>query len=130
MLEFMHRFGVSMEYESAYVSDEVYALNEQTTLRVTGAPTSVEAVEAELYELVSSLRIRTVGVSIGDCKNLKDGIGYVKNLIDPAELRIRRAPQKGQKNDLSHPFYFVPNYSREVVLIGHEKEIDTAEQLV
>ena len=31
---------------------------------------------------------------------------------------------------MKHPFYFIPNYFREVALIGNEEEIETAEKKI
>ena len=58
-------------------------------------------------------------------KTLKDSISHIKNLIDPAEMRIKRQLGKFADDglrELNHPFYFIPNYSRDVLIIGTTSE--------
>lgn len=52
-------------------------------------------------------------------------IKEIKPLIDPCEIRVKRVIK--EKTEINHPFYAVPNLSREVCLIGNEQELIKAE---
>ena len=57
-----------------------------------------------------------------------DNVKEIKLTVDPCEIRVKRM-QKEWK-DMKHPFYFIPNYFREVALIGSDEEISVAEKKV
>jgi len=46
-----------------------------------------------------------------------DNVKHVKSLVDPAELRVKKSRDRDWK-DLRHPFYYVPNFFREMVFTG------------
>lgn len=53
--------------------------------------------------------------------------------VDPCEIRIKKVYQFGPNREwkeLRHPFFYLPNYFREMVLIGSTKEIDEAEVIL
>lgn len=53
-----------------------------------------------------------------------DNIKEIKLLIDPCEIRVKKIYKDWKEwKDLRHPFYYLPNYLREVVLIGTPEEI-------
>ena len=54
-----------------------------------------------------------------------DNVKEIKTLVDPCELRVKKMIREWK--DLRHPFYYVPNYLREVVFIGSKEEIAQAE---
>lgn len=58
-----------------------------------------------------------------------DNVKEVKLVCDPCEIRVSKKNQKEWK-DMKHPFYFIPNYFREVALIGHDEEIEEAEKKI
>jgi len=53
---------------------------------------------------------------MNDCKLLMDNVKEVKVLVDPCEIRVKRMMREWK--DLRHPFYYLPNYFREMTLIG------------
>ncbi len=57
-----------------------------------------------------------------------DHVKEVKVHVDPCEIRIKKVTREWK--DLRHPFYYLPNYSREMVLIGSIREIEDAEKLL
>ena len=60
-----------------------------------------------------------------ESKFILDNIKEVKSQIDPCEIRVKRHIK--DKSDIKHPFFFSPNQSRDVCLIGMEHEIERAE---
>jgi hypothetical protein len=54
-----------------------------------------------------------------------DNVKEIKTRVDPCEMRVKKMVREWK--DLRHPFYYVPNYLREVVFIGSKEEILKAE---
>jgi len=75
---------------------------------------------------LDKLAIRTLSVTKEESKFILDNIKEVKSQIDPCEIRVKR--QIKEKSDIKHPFFFSPNLSRDVCLIGTQSEIEKAEQ--
>lgn len=65
--------------------------------------------------------MKTILLQMNDCKLLMDNVKEVKVMVDPCEIRVKRMTRDWK--DLRHPFYYLPNYSREMALIGTDKEI-------
>ena len=65
---------------------------------------------------------------MNDCKILMDNVKEVKVLIDPCEIRVKKMTREWK--DLRHPFYYLPNYFREQILIGTTVEIEYAEKQI
>jgi hypothetical protein len=57
-----------------------------------------------------------------------DNVKEVKVLVDPCEIRVKRMTREWK--DIRHPFYYLPNYFRELTLIGKESEIREAENRI
>ena len=50
----------------------------------------------------------------------------IKALVDPCEVRIKQNERMWK--DLRHPFLYLPNYLRDIILIGTQEEIQIAER--
>ena len=55
-----------------------------------------------------------------------DNVKEIKSLVDPCEVRIKQ--NEKQWKDLRHPFLYLPNYLRDIILIGTFEEIKVAER--
>ena len=55
-----------------------------------------------------------------DYLQLKNSICQLKNLADPADLRLRKKEAKIEK-EIKHSFYYVPYSNRDLVIIGFER---------
>lgn len=53
---------------------------------------------------------------MSDCKIIMDHVKEVKVQVDPCEIRIKKMSRDWK--ELRHPFFYLPNYFREMVLIG------------
>jgi hypothetical protein len=51
-----------------------------------------------------------------DCRLIMDHVKEIKLIVDPCEIRVKKIMKEWK--DLRHPFYYIPNYFREVALIG------------
>jgi hypothetical protein len=67
-------------------------------------------------------------MQISECKVIMDHVKEVKVQVNPCEIRIKKLMRDWK--DLRHPFYYLPNYSREMVLIGSSQEIEMAERII
>lgn len=63
-----------------------------------------------------------------DCKLIMDNVKEIKVLVDPCEIRVKKLVREWK--DLRHPFYYLPNYFREVTLIGTQSEIEHGERKI
>ena len=55
-----------------------------------------------------------------------DNVKEIKSLVDPCEVRIKQNEKMWK--DLRHPFLYLPNYLRDIILIGTNEEINVAER--
>ena len=55
-----------------------------------------------------------------------DNVKEIKSLVDPCEVRIKQNEKMWK--DLRHPFLYLPNYLRDIILIGTNEEIHVAER--
>ena len=67
-------------------------------------------------------------MQMSECKLIMDNVKEVKVQVDPCEIRIKKLMRDWKY--LRHPFYYLPNYSREMVLIGSSQEIEMAERII
>jgi hypothetical protein len=72
--------------------------------------------------------MKTIFMQMSECKLIMDNVKEVKVQVDPCEIRIKKLMRDWK--DLRHPFYYLPNYSREMVLIGSSQEIEMAERII
>ena len=72
--------------------------------------------------------MKTIFMQMSECKIVMDHVKEVKVQVDPCEIRIKKIIREWK--ELRHPFYYLPNYFREMVLIGSKEEIEAAEKLI
>ena len=108
------------------MNDEFYNLDEISYIKVEGSEWAVKAVTALITQWILLLQVVTIVLPINDCKNMKSNIYYIKNRMDPADLRISKATNHKINKELNHPYYFMPNYTQNLMLIGFSTEITSA----
>lgn len=101
-------------------------MNETTQLRIFGKSSDVRIVNELIQKELSQIQLKTIFLQMSDCKVLMDNVKEVKVHVDPCEIRVKRMTREWR--DIRHPFYYIPNYFREMVLIGTGTEIDYAEK--
>ena len=101
-----------------------------TEIQLVGREENTQKLQRHLEEQIEKLSVLTLQVTLADGKFLKESIYTLKTQIDPAELRIKRNTNHTEMKDLNHPFYFIPNYSKDVLIIGFEDEIQKAEEVL
>ena len=61
-----------------------------------------------------------------DCNFVMNNVKEIKSQVDPCEVRIKQNERIWK--DLRHPFLYLPNYLRDIILIGTQEEIKIAEK--
>ena len=120
------KYNVQITYDDHYMNDEFYNLDEISYIKVEGCEWAVKAVSTLVTQWILLLQVVTIVLPINDCKNMKSDIYYIKNRMDPADLRISKATNHKINKELNHPFFFMPNYTQNLMLIGFNAEISSA----
>jgi hypothetical protein len=97
------------------------------TLR--GNENNVKIVESQITRYLLNMKVFTIYLMSPDYNLVKSNICQLKTLADPADLRLRKKEPKSEK-EIKHSFYYVPNVTRDLVIIGFENEIKTAEKRI
>jgi len=109
-------------------SDEVFPMNDTTPLRIFGRSSDVMEVAKQISKEMERLKMQITLVQSVDCKKVMDNVKDIKTMIDPCELRVKKPIKEWR--DIRHPFYYIPNFFREIALIGTEAEIERGEQFL
>jgi len=101
-------------------------MDDFTHLRIFGRKQDVSAVSQIIMERLESIKMKSILIQKIDCNFLMDNVKEIKSLVDPCEVRIKQSERIWK--DLRHPFLFLPNYLRDIILIGTIEEIQVAER--
>lgn len=61
----------------------------------------------------------TIQLYLNECGAIKQNLHVLRNEISPAEIRIKKTINQKEGKDLQHPFYYIPNYTKDIMLIGY-----------
>ena len=125
LLNLKRNHEVSFVYEEKLINDNVYALDDTTIFRIFGKGRDVAKVSTFLQIELDKITLRTISVTKEESKFILDNIKECKSQIDPCEIRVKRVTK--EKGDIKHPFFYSPNLSRDVCLIGTDIELQRAE---
>lgn len=128
--QYKQLYDVDISYDQSLIADDVYALSEFTEIILTGPVANTSKVQKIIEAQIRALKVVTIQVSLNDGKYLKESIYSLKTQIDPAELRIKKTTNHTEMKDLNHPFYFIPNYSKDALIIGFNDEVQRAEGII
>lgn len=124
-MEYRKYYQVDFYFDRDLMTDDVFQMNENTELRIFGKTQDVICVNELVQKVLEQIQMKTVLLSMNDCKLVMDNVKEVKVMVDPCEMRVKRLTREWK--DIRHPFFYLPNYSREMTLIGKESEIKEAE---
>lgn len=130
LIEYYKKFDVSISYDSTLINDESYPIHEETMITIKGKKAFAEIVASDINDKISKLIVRTIHLAPSDCKYLKEKICQLKCRIDPAELRICRTTKQQKAINMNHPFFHIPAYYKEILVIGDKNEVYRAESEV
>lgn len=122
LLKLKQNHEVNFVYDTSLVTDHIYSLDDTFLFRIYGKGRDVVKVSIYLQEELDKLSLKTLAVTKEESKFILDNIKEVKSQIDPCEVRVKRHMK--EKPDIKHPFFFAPNQTRDVCLIGSKSEVD------
>lgn len=124
------QYEVEIFYDQSLIADDVYPIHDMTEISLVGLEANARKLQSIIEEQVEALNVLTLQVTLTDGKILKENIYSIKTQIDPAEVRIKRTTNHTEMKDLNHPFYFIPNYTKDVLIIGYPDEVHRAEGIL
>ena len=96
-------------------------MDDFTCLRIFGRKSDVAIVSRSLLSKLESIRMKSILIQQVDCNFVMNNVKEIKALVDPCEVRIKHNERVWK--DLRHPFLYLPNYLRDIILIGTQQEI-------
>lgn len=127
--KFRLNYSVEIDFDLAYMKDEIFPLEEMTEIRIIGLERNIRQVEAELKKNLFGLKVKTLFFLPFDYNSIKKNICFLKSEIDPADLRLRNKDDRPDR-EIKHSFFFVSNSQKDLVIIGFEHEIFRAETII
>lgn len=118
-------YNVDFYYDEKLLVDEIFQMNDFTQLRIFGLRRDVQKISKQLLKDLESIKMKSILVQRIDCNFVMNNVKEIKSLVDPCEVRIKQSD--GIWKDLRHPFLFLPNRLRDIILIGTSDEIQNAE---
>ena len=101
-------------------------MDDFTHLRIFGRKSDVQKVSNVLMNKLESINMKSILIQKIDCDFVMDNVKQIKSIVDPCEVRIKLNEMKWK--DLRHPFLYLPNNLRDIILIGTRDEIHIAEE--
>jgi hypothetical protein len=126
LVHYRKKYAVNFDFDESLINDLVYQVDETSPFYVFGRGRDVIRVCQQLRTELDELQVKTFHVTKEEQKFILTNIKEIKQLIDPCEIRVRRAMK--EKTEINHPFFAVPDLTREVCLIGNDQEMTRAEQ--
>ena len=123
------KFNVEIEYDMNLITDEIFPLQESTSIQLKGKESNVRAVENDIKGYLFNLKVLTIYLMPNDYHLVRNSICQIKTEIDPADVRLRKRDGKIDK-DLKHPFYYISNNTKDLVIIGFEREVEKGEKII
>ena len=123
------KYGVQIIYDTSLITDDIFPIQEYTTIEIKGKESNVKAVALGIKRYLCNLRVISIYLLEEDYFILRQKISNLKNNVDPADLRLRKLDLKNER-EIKHPFYYISNNTKDVVIIGFENEIEKARIII
>ena len=120
------RYNVDFYYDEKVLVDEIFNMNECADLKIFGKKSDVIKVTNILLHRLEQIKMKSILIQKVDCKFVMNNVKEIKSQVDPCEVRIKQNERIWK--DLRHPFLYLPNYLRDIILIGTQEEIKIAEK--
>ena len=102
------KFDVQILYDYSLITDEIFPLQEITTIEIKGKESNVKAVALNIKKYLFNLRVISIYLLQEDYYYLRQNICSLKTSVDPADLRLRKLDTKNER-EIKHPFYYISN---------------------
>ena len=122
-------YNVDITYDNNLITDEIFPIQESTPIQISGKENNVKAVENKIKSLLYDLKVLSIYLMPIDYQIIRNHICNLKTNIDPADVRLRKRESKNER-DLKHPFYYISNNNREIVIIGNQNDINKAQKII
>ena len=123
------KFGVQILYDTTLITDEIFSIQESTTIEIKGKESNVKAVVLSIKKYLYNLKVISIYLLQEDYFYLRQNICNLKTNVDPADLRLRKYDIKNER-EIKHPFYYISNNIKDIVIIGFENEIEKAKNVI
>ena len=123
------KFGVQILFDSSFITDDIFPIQENTSIEIKGKESNVKAVVLDIKKYLYNLKVISIYLLQEDYFHLRQNICSLKTSVDPADLRLRKLDIKNER-EIKHPFYYISNNIKDIVIIGFEKEIENAKVIV
>ena len=123
------KFGVQISFDNACITDEIFNLQEITYIQIKGKESNVKAVSLNIRKYLYNLKVISIYLLQEDYTYLRQNICSLKTSVDPADLRLRKFDLKNER-EIKHPFYYISNNVKDLVIIGFENEIEKAQTII
>ena len=123
------KFDVQILYDTTLITDEIFPIQENTTIEIKGKESNVKAVVLNVKKYLYNLKVISIYLLQEDYFYLRQNICVLKTSVDPADLRLRKLDIKNER-EIKHPFYYISNNIKDIVIIGFENEIEKAKNII
>jgi hypothetical protein len=129
LISYQMKYKVDIEYSLNFMSDEIFPICEYCYITLKGRENHVKTVEYEIKRTIENLKIITIYLMPNDYISVKSNICFLKTMIDPADMRLRKREYKNDR-EIKNAFYYVPCTNKDLVIIGFENEIKKAQKVI
>ena len=125
MDSYKSKYGVQILYDTTLITDDIFPIQEYTTIEIKGKESNVKAVAFSIKHYLCNLKVISIYLLEEDYFTVRQKICNLKNSADPADLRLRKLDSKNER-EIKHPFYYISNNMKDIVIIGFENEVEKA----
>eukprot|EP01022_Parablepharisma_sp_SALTPOND_P025960 TRINITY_DN6132_c0_g1_i1.p1 TRINITY_DN6132_c0_g1~~TRINITY_DN6132_c0_g1_i1.p1 ORF type:complete len:811 (-),score=115.33 TRINITY_DN6132_c0_g1_i1:38-2470(-) len=123
-------YDVELSISESDLSSEIYPIHDTTKVTFTGESENTDKVKTLIEDYVESLLVTTLQLSLSEANMIKESFHSINLLAEPAEIRLSNSTSHNDMKELNHPLYFIPNYSRDLAIIGTESEVRIGEKVI
>ena len=123
------KYGVQILYDTTLITDDIFPIQEYTTIEIKGKESNVKAVAFSIKHYLCNLKVISIYLLEEDYFTVRQKICNLKNSADPADLRLRKLDSKNER-EIKHPFYYISNNMKDIVIIGFENEVEKARLII
>ena len=126
---FKTKYGVQILYDNTLITDDIFPIQENTTIEIKGKESNAKAVSLHIKQFLYNLKVISIYLLEEDYFILRQKICNIKNNVHPADLRLRKLDSKNER-EIKHPFYYISNNMKDIVIIGLATEIEKARIII
>ena len=121
------KFGVQIIYDTSLITDEIFSIQESTTIEIKGKESNVKAVVLNIKKYLYNLKVISIYLLQQDYNYLRQNICNLKTNVDPADLRLRKSDIKNEREILFIIFQII---KKDIVIIGLDNEIEKTKNIL